>query len=125
LFYLAASSPNRPPLETWILQLTWFERSRIRESTELILAHANTADLNGKRFQNFVQRLDFATQEVRSYLKARSRIIQVTDCNDGVLNIAESRIIYESPEQNPPVPIYPVPKRRARRSRKIDEDRAF
>ena len=38
-----------------------------RKHSELILAHANAAALNGKRFQNFVQRLDFAAQEVRSY----------------------------------------------------------
>ena len=38
-----------------------------RKHSELILAHANEAALNGKRFRNFVQRLDFAAQEVRSY----------------------------------------------------------
>ena len=58
-----------------------------KKHSELLLAHANAAALCGKRFQNFVQRLDFAAQEVRSYLKARSRIIQLTDCNDGVLGL--------------------------------------
>jgi len=93
--------------------------------SELLLAHANAAALNGKRFQNFVQRLDFAAQEVRSYLKARSRIIQLTDCDDGVLKIAEHRVIYESPGQKPAVPIRPVPKRRVRRPRKIYKDCPF
>jgi hypothetical protein len=96
-----------------------------RKHSELILAHANAAALNGKRFQNFVQRLDFAAQEVRSYLKARSRIIQLTDCNDGVLKIADHRVIYESPDRKPAVPMHPVPKRRVRRSRKIDKDCPF
>lgn len=66
-----------------------------RKHSELILAHANAAALCGKRFQNFVQRLDFAAQQVRSYLKARSRIIQLTNCDDGVLEVAEHRVIYE------------------------------
>ncbi len=96
-----------------------------RKHSELILAHANSAAQCGRRFQNFVQRLDFAAQEVRSYLKARSRIIQLTDCNDGVLNIAKSRVLYESPEQKPSVPVHPMPKRRVRRSRKVDEDCPF
>jgi predicted nucleotidyltransferase len=86
--------------------------------SELILAHANAADLNGKRFQNFVQRLDFAAQEVRSYLKGRSRIIQLTDCRDGVLKIAKSRVLYESPEKSPVVPVNPEPMKRVRRSRR-------
>jgi len=66
-----------------------------RKHSELILAHANAAALCGKRFQSFVQRLDFAAQQVRSYLKARSRIIQLTNCDDGVLEVAEHRVIYE------------------------------
>ena len=56
------------------------------------------------------------------FLKARSRILQLTRCDDGVLNITESRVIYECPEQNPAVPMNPVPKQRVRRSRKSTED---
>jgi len=89
-----------------------------RKHSELILAHANAANLNGKRFQNFIQRLDFAAQEVRSYLKGRSRIIQFTDCKDGVLKIAKSRVIYESPEKSPVVQANLAPIRRVRRSKK-------
>lgn len=88
-----------------------------RKHSELILAHANAADLNGKCFQNFVHRLDFAAQEVRSYLKGRSRIIQLTDCGDGVLKIAKSRVLYESPEKSPVLPANPAPVKRVRRSR--------
>jgi DNA-binding Lrp family transcriptional regulator len=96
-----------------------------RKHSELLLAYADAAAVCGKRFGNFVQRLDFAAHEVRSYLKARSRIIQLTDCDDGVLKIAEHRIIYEGPEYNPVVPKYPVPKKRMRRSRKVDDDCPF
>ena len=88
-----------------------------KKLSELILAHANAAALNGKRFQNFIQRLDFAAQEVRSYLKARSRIIQLTDCDDGVLKIAEHRVIYEYHEDEVSSPAEIKRKRRA----KLDE----
>ena len=84
-----------------------------KKHSELLLAHANAAALCGKRFQNFVQRLDFAAQEVRSYLKARSRIIQLTDCNDGVLRIAVHRVIYEYQEDEVSSPAEIKRKRRA------------
>jgi hypothetical protein len=96
-----------------------------RKHSERLLAHADAAALCGKRFGNFVQRLDFAAKEVRSYLKARSRIIQLTGCDDGVLKIAERRVIYKGPEYNPVVSKYPAPKRRVRRPRKIDKDCPF
>lgn len=96
-----------------------------RKHSERLLAHADAAALCGKRFGNIVQRLDFAAKKVRAYLKARSRIIQLTDCDDGVLQIAEHRIIYEGPEYNPVVPKYPVPKQRMRRPRKVDDDCPF
>jgi predicted nucleotidyltransferase len=88
-----------------------------RKHSELILAHANEAAMNGRRFQNFVHGLYFASQEVKSYLKGRSRIIQLTDCEDGVLKIAKSRVLYESPEKSPVAPANPAPMKRVRRSR--------
>jgi predicted nucleotidyltransferase len=88
-----------------------------RKHSELLLAHADAAAMKGRRFQNFVHGLYFASQEVRSYLKGRSRIIQLTDCEDGVLKIAKSRVLYESPVQNPVAPVNPSPMKRVRRSR--------
>jgi hypothetical protein len=93
--------------------------------SELIRARANEAASCGRHFRNYVEGLRFAEQEVKMFLKARSRILQLTRCDDGVLNITESRIIYESPEQDPAVPMNPVPTQRVRRSRKIDEDPPF
>ncbi len=66
-----------------------------KRHSDLVQDRADKAARNGKRFQNFVERLYFADREVRSFLKARSRIIQLTDCGDGVLKIAEHRVIYE------------------------------
>ncbi len=91
------------------------KESDSRKHSELVQARANAAELSGKRFQNIVQRLDFAAQEVRSYLKAHSRIIQLTDCNDGVLKLAKHRVIFEGPEQNLPVLKYPISKPKGRR----------
>jgi predicted nucleotidyltransferase len=66
-----------------------------KKHSDLMQDRADEAARNGKRFQNFVERLYFADREVRLFLKARSRIIQLTDCDDGVLKIAEHRVIYE------------------------------
>lgn len=66
-----------------------------KKHADLTLARANMAARNSKRFQSFVDRLFFADLEVRSFLKARSRIIQLTDCSDGVLKIAEHSVFYE------------------------------
>jgi DNA-binding MarR family transcriptional regulator len=96
-----------------------------RKHSELIRARANEAASCGRRFRNHVDGLRFAEKEVTLFLKARSRILQLTRCDDGVLNITESRVIYESPEQNPAVPMNPLPKQRVRRSRKSAEDLPF
>jgi hypothetical protein len=96
-----------------------------RKHSELVQARANDAELSGKRFRNFIQRLDFAAQEVRSHLKARSRIIQLTDCNDGVLKVAKHRVIFENPAQDRIALKNAAPKRRMRRPRKIDKDCPF
>jgi hypothetical protein len=93
--------------------------------TELILARANEAAGHGRNFRSYVERLCFAEQEVRSFLKARSRILQLTHSDDGVLATAESRVIYESLEQDPAEPMQPMPKQRVRRSRKSTEDCPF
>ena len=73
-----------------------------KKHSEMVLARAADAASNGRRFQNFVERISFPAQEVRQFLKSRSRIIQLTDCKDGVLEIAQSRVIYEYPEKGPP-----------------------
>jgi len=61
---------------------------------QLVQVHAAAAARRGKQFPSFVDRLSFAYVEVRSFLKARSRIIQLSDCTDGVLKTVERRIIY-------------------------------
>jgi hypothetical protein len=76
----------------------------VKKDTEMVLARAKQAARNGRRFHSFVERICFADQEVKLFLKDRSRIIQLTDCDDGILKIAESRVIYEYPEENPPAP---------------------
>jgi len=96
-----------------------------RKHSELIRARANEAASCGRRFRIYVEALRFAEQEVIMFLKARSRILQLTRCDDGVLTITESRVIYESPEQDRVVPMNPVPKQRARRLRKSDADCPF
>ncbi len=62
---------------------------------QMALARARKAESNGKRFPNFVEKICFAEHEVKKFLKAGSRIIQITDTNDGILKIAKCRVIYE------------------------------
>jgi len=69
---------------------------------QMALARAREAAENGRRFSNFVEMICFAEQEVKRFLKARSRIIQMTDSHDGILKMAEYRVIYEYPKDNPP-----------------------
>ena len=68
----------------------------------MVLARAEEAARNGRHFSSFVERIYFAELEVRLFLKARSRIIQLTDAGDGVLKISKCRVIYENLEENPP-----------------------
>jgi hypothetical protein len=86
-----------------------------RKHSELIRARANEAASSGRRFRNYVEGLRFVEQQVMMFLKARSRTLQLTRCDDGVLDITESRVIHGSPEQDPAVPMNPVPKQRVRR----------
>ena len=88
-----------------------------RKHSKLIRARADEAASCGKRFRNFVEGFRFAEDEVLMFLKARSRILQLTRCDDGVLKIAESRVIYESDAQNLASMSF-VAKPRAPRSRK-------
>ena len=68
-----------------------------KKHADLIRARADEALQNGKSFRSYFESLQFAHQEVRSFLKGRSRILQLTDCDGGVLTIAKYRIIYEHP----------------------------
>ena len=89
-----------------------------RKHSGLIRARANDAVICGRGFGNFVEAFQFAEQEVIMFLKSRSRILQLTRCDDGVLKIAESRVIFENPEKIPVAPMKSVPMRQVRRSRK-------
>jgi predicted nucleotidyltransferase len=47
-----------------------------KKHAEMVLARANEAARNGSRFHSFVEKICFAAEEVRLFLKSRSRIIQ-------------------------------------------------
>ena len=59
------------------------------------LARGEEAARNGRQFSNFLELLYFAEREVKLFLKGRSRIIQMTDLEDGILKIAKYRVIYK------------------------------
>lgn len=68
---------------------------------QLIQVRATEAASRGKQFSSFIDRLAFAYVEVRSFLKAGSRIIQLTDYTDGVLKTAETRVIFPIQQHHP------------------------
>jgi hypothetical protein len=82
---------------------------------ELVLGRANEAVGSGKQFRNYAEALSFAEQEVIRFLKARSRILQLARCDDGVLTITGSKVVYESPDQDSAGPMNPSQKCRVRR----------
>ena len=71
----------------------------------MALVRAREAESNGKRFPNFVEKICFAEHEVKQFLKAGSRIIQITDAHDGILRVAKSRVVYEFSGANPTKPL--------------------
>jgi hypothetical protein len=64
------------------------------EAVDMDLARGNEATRKGRRFSNFLELLYFAEREVKLFLKGRSRIIQMTDLDDGILKLAKCRVIY-------------------------------
>jgi DNA-binding MarR family transcriptional regulator len=65
------------------------------KGVDMELARGEEAARNGRQFSNFLELLSFAEREVKLFLKGRSRIIQMTDLDDGILKIAKCRVIYE------------------------------
>lgn len=62
---------------------------------EAIMEYAGKAELEGKRFSSFFERLAWPTEEVVRILKGSSKAISIHDPTDGVLASATTRVIYE------------------------------
>jgi predicted nucleotidyltransferase len=93
-----------------------------KKHADLIRARADEALQNGRSFRSYFESLQFAHQEVRSFLKGRSRILQLTDCDDGVLTITKFRVIYQHPgakTQHPEAAERKVRPKRAVRQKKL------
>ena len=52
---------------------------------------------NGRRFSNFSQQLCYPRDRVLLFLKARSRVLQLIDPHDQVLEHAKQHVVYEDP----------------------------
>lgn len=74
------------------------------KGVDMDLARGEEAARNGRHFSNFLELLYFSEREVKLFLKGRSRIIQMTDLDDGILKIAKCRVIYEYPRDQALVP---------------------
>ena len=70
------------------------ERQRELEQTRIRAARAK-----GRRFANFVDELYWPRQEVRLFLKGRSRTISLHFTSDGILKSARHEVLYEQGAQ--------------------------
>ena len=61
---------------------------------ELMREQIREAARNGRRFSNMVDEIFWPQTRVRMFLKGRSRVIQFSEINDGVLELVETRVIF-------------------------------
>lgn len=69
------------------------ENDRERHAA-LMREQSREAERAGRRFSNLVEKLFWGQTRVRQFLKGRSRIIQLTESDDAVLEQAETRLIF-------------------------------
>ncbi len=60
----------------------------------------NEAARKGRQFSDFLELLYFAEREVKLFLKGHSRIIQMTNLDDGILKITKCQVIYDYGKKN-------------------------
>lgn len=53
---------------------------------------------SGRSFSSFLQQMVCPQQRVLSFLKARSRVLQLVDPHDDVLKSAKKKVVFEDPE---------------------------
>ena len=65
-----------------------------RHKGEVAIEHSVAAEEKGRRFNIFVDRLEWPEQQVRSFLKSRSRTLSIHSIEDDILYIADHRVIF-------------------------------
>jgi predicted nucleotidyltransferase len=79
------------------VELTWKETHPLvlnEDKAQLALNLSHIAEMKGKKFSTFIDRLDWPEHEVRLFLKSRSRTISIHSIHDEILNRVEYRVVF-------------------------------
>ncbi len=81
------------------VEFTWKENHPMvlsKDKGQLALDHSSIAEKKGKTFNSFIDRLGWPEQEVRLFLKSRSRALSIHPIDDEILNSVEYRVFFQN-----------------------------
>ncbi len=79
------------------VELTWKENHPLvlnKDKAQLALNLSNIAEKKGKKFNSFIDQLDWPEHEVRLFLKSRSRTLSIHSIHDEILNRVEYSVFF-------------------------------
>jgi predicted nucleotidyltransferase len=79
------------------VELAWKENHPMvlnKDKARLALNLSEIAERKGKKFNSFLDRLDWPEHEVRLFLKSRSRTLSIHPIHDEILNRVEYRVFF-------------------------------
>ena len=79
------------------VELTWKENHPLvlnKERSQLAIDLSAIAEQRGKIFRSFIDRLEWPQQEVKLFLKSRSRALSIHSIHDEILNRVEYRVVF-------------------------------
>ncbi len=79
------------------VELDWKEdhpRFVGKERPQAVLDYAHKAEKKGRRFGTFIDRIAWPEDEVKLYLKSRSRTLSLHPISDKILDIVESKVVF-------------------------------
>ena len=79
------------------VELDWKEdhpRLVGKERPQAVLDYAHEAQKKGRRFGTFIDQIAWPEDEVKLYLKSRSRTMSIHSISDKILDIVESKVVF-------------------------------
>jgi predicted nucleotidyltransferase len=80
-----------------VVELAWKEKHPLvlgKHKGETAIEQSVAAEEKGRRFNSFVDRLEWPETEVKSFLKSRSRTLSIHSTEDDILLIADHKVIF-------------------------------
>ncbi len=65
-----------------------------KERPQAVLDYAHEAQKKGRRFGTFIDQIAWPEDEVKLYLKSRSRALSIHSISDKILDIVESKVVF-------------------------------